>query len=280
MKFSFYDDFELGLVTDQSVLSVAEAVDVGSGPPQQQLEQLIERFDEFQPALKGLATETRRGRPLNEVRLRPPVPNPSQVLCALRNYVGDDRPHSEVPEFFLKSPRSIIGDGDVIELPPDAATVFHHEPELAAVIGRGGTAIAEQDALAHIFGFTGFIDVSARDIGQSYYLRKSFRTFGPMGPLLVTADEIGDPQDLDMRLWVNGKLRQEFSTRQMDHPVARLVSVASRVSGLGVGDVISSGTFHIGMGPLQHGDTVTIETSHIGRLAVHVTDPLRRTWET
>ena len=278
MKFAFYDDFELAVVVGDRLVPVDGRIDLGADqPPQRRLETLISRYDKLKDALAEVADKGKGSVAVGDVRLRAPVPCPTQLICTIRNYL-DGRPRSAYPEFFLKSPRSVIGHGDTVVLPPDEAKVFHHEAELAVVIGQGGEEIPEDEAMSHVFGYTGFIDVSARDIGASYYRKKGFRTFGPMGPYLVTADEIGDPQKLTAKFWVQGKQRQEFSTNQMDNSIARLINVASTVSGLGVGDVISTGTWHQGMGPLQDGDVATMEFEKIGTIAINVSDPSHRSW--
>jgi 2-keto-4-pentenoate hydratase/2-oxohepta-3-ene-1,7-dioic acid hydratase in catechol pathway len=150
---------------------------------------------------------------------------------------------------------------------------------LAVVIKKKGKKIKASEAMEYVFGYTGFIDVSSRGVGNTYFLRKSFDTFGPMGPALVTADEVPDPQDLGVRLWVNDKLRQDFRTSDMAIQIRELIEEASTVCALEPGDVISTGTHHLGLGPIQNGDKVTLEIEHIGRMTVNVTDPLKRKWE-
>lgn len=278
MKFAFYDDFELGLVVDDGIAPLDAALGLGGDTPQGRLETLIRRFEELKEPLAALGERQDVRLPLTSVRLRPPVPRPTQFVCAIRNYL-DGRPRSAEPDFFLKSPRTLMGDQDTVELPPVEAHVFQHEAEVALVIGRDGTDVPKEEAMSHVFGYTAFLDISARKIGNSFYLRKSFRTFGPLGPVLVTADEIVEPQALGVRMWVNDTLRQTFNTSQMDHSIDELISTVSRVSGLGVGDVIATGTYHLGMGPVQDGDVATVEIDQIGRLTAHVSDPSKRVWE-
>lgn len=278
MKFAFFDDYELGVVSGGRIRPLEPRLDLGTGSPQARLEALVEGYERLAPAIHEIAASDAAGPAVGDVRLRPPVPRPTQIVCAFRNYF-DNRPRSDI-DFFLKSPLSVVGDGDEVVLPDVAASKFQHEPELAAVIGRRvHSPVPEASALDCVFGYTGFIDVSARDIGVSYYRRKSYRTFGPMGPLLVTADEFGDPHAVRTRLWVNGELRQDFSTGQMACTIADLVADASRVTGFEVGDVLSTGTYHIGMGNLRDGDVVVQELEGIGRLTVTVRDPAGRRWE-
>lgn len=278
MIFCFYDGGTLGVVRDGRVTEIPEDVVPRASTPQQRLEALIEGYDAAKPALEELsATAASSGRLLADVVLEAPVPAPTQLLCAVKNY-ADDRQGVEA-DFFLKSALCIVPTNSVVELPPAKARVFHHEAELAAVIGVGGTDIPASEAMSHVFGYTGFLDMSARDLGSTYYMKKSPRTFGPLGPVLVTADEIGDPHDLIVTLTSNDTVRQRFSTSQMANRIDRLIEVASAFSGLVPGDVIATGTYHIGMGPIQNGDHVKLEIEGIGVLEVDVVDPLERSWD-
>ncbi len=277
MRFILFDDFRLGVLRGRTVIDASELLHPTVRSVSHEIvPHLISRFGELRPALEVLV-QRGDGVPLESVRLRPPVPRPVQLLCAIRNY-KDGR---EIPEidFFLKSPTSIIGPGDTVELPDVPARVFHHEAELAVVIGRAGRNVPAARAMDYVFGYTGFIDVSARNIGTSFYQRKSFVTFGPMGPVLVSADEIPDPHRLRVRLWVNGELRQDFNTAEMANRIEQLIAAASATSGLLPGDVIATGTHHEGLGPLQGGDVVTLEVECVGQMTVRVADPLGRTWD-
>ena len=130
------------------------------------------------------------------------------------------------------------------------------------MIGRTARQVSEQDALSYVFGYTGLLDITMRG-GEDRSTRKSFDTFTPMGPVLSTADEFGDPGDAELRCWVSGDLRQKASTRDLIWGVARLVSYASSVTTLYPGDVISTGT-PAGVGPLTAGDTIRLELSGLG----------------
>jgi 2-keto-4-pentenoate hydratase/2-oxohepta-3-ene-1,7-dioic acid hydratase in catechol pathway len=278
MIFCFFNGGELGIVDAGQVTAVPESLVPAASSPQGRLLALIDRYPAVRDDLAALAANPAlTHEPVENVRLEAPVPDPRQLLCAVKNYT-DDRTGPEA-DFFLKSPLSIVPTGATVTLPPAEARVFHHEPELAAVIGTGGVNIPAAEAMQHVFGYTGFLDLSARDVGTSYYMKKSFHGFGPMGPVLVTADEIADPHDLTVQLWVNGQLRQRFSTGQMANRIDRLIEVASSVSGLAPGDVIATGTYHIGMGPIQDGDQVTMSVEGIGELSVAVTDPKGRSWD-
>jgi 2-keto-4-pentenoate hydratase/2-oxohepta-3-ene-1,7-dioic acid hydratase in catechol pathway len=273
MRLAFFDDNRLGVVHSGGVAEIGDDL-VPDGPPQQRLVDLISRFEALRPELERLAAEP--GLAIDQVRFAAPVPRPTQLLCCIGNY--QDPRSKGVIDFFLKSPLVIVGDGARVELPPEPARVFHHEAELAVVIGRAGRDVPVERAMDHVFGYTGFCDVSARDLGGSYYQKKSWATFGPMGPALVTKDAVDDPQALHLSLSVNGETRQDFSTELMEHPVAEVVARASQISGLAPGDVIATGTYHVGMGPIEDGDRVTLELEGVGVISFDVADPLRRTW--
>ena len=182
---------------------------------------------------------------------------------------------------FHKSPNAVIGDGDTMLLPDVPASIFEGEAEVAVVIGRHASNVAAADAMRHVFGYVNFIDGSARGLlptGNSFYQMKSRATFAPMGPFIVTADEIPDPQNLQVRLWVNGELKQNFNTSDMAHKIARCIAWISSIHTLEPGDVIATGTNHRGLSAFQDGDRVEIEIEGLGRLAINIKDDLKRTW--
>src|ERR687886_627021 len=135
--------------------------------------------------------------------------------------------------------------------------------------------------MEYVFGYTNFVDGSARGMqpaAQSFYQMKSRDTFAPIGPYLVTADEIANPQKLAIKLWVNGQLMQSFNTDDMAHNIARCVEWVSSIHTLEPGDILATGTNHRGLNPFQDGDSVELETEGLGRLRISVRDPLRRQW--
>lgn len=285
MRIAFYDEFRLGVVTGSAgtlaVVDVDELVGIAL-QPQQRLVRLIEQWGQLRPELDERVRSS-AGVPLAQVRLRAPVPRPVQFLCATVNYIEPDMQMpagitADNADFFLKSPLSISGPDDVVELPDVPAKIFHHEAELAAVVGPGGDNIRAGDAYEHIFGWTAAIDVSARGVGNAFYKQKSQHTFGPIGPWIVTRDEIADPQDLGIQLRVNGQLRHDFRTSAMLHKIPRLIEIASKTSGLVTGDLIATGTNHAGMGPMQDGDEIVLSIEQVGDLRVTVRDERGRTW--
>jgi 2-keto-4-pentenoate hydratase/2-oxohepta-3-ene-1,7-dioic acid hydratase in catechol pathway len=242
---------------------------------------LIARFAEYRGRLEDAA---RRGTavPVARVRLRPPLPKPTNVVCMAVNYMEDGTRSEPAPiNAFLKSPGAIIGPGDTMVLPDVPATIFEGEAEVAVVIGRRASRVTAADAMSYVFGYTNFIDGSARGLppsGNTFYQMKSRDTFAPIGPALVTADEIPDPHRLQVRLWVNGELKQSFNTDDMAHTIPRCIEWVTSIHTLEPGDVLATGTNHRGLSAFMNGDVVELETERLGRLRFSVRDDLKRTW--
>jgi 2-keto-4-pentenoate hydratase/2-oxohepta-3-ene-1,7-dioic acid hydratase in catechol pathway len=166
-------------------------------------------------------------------------------------------------------------------LPDVPATIFEGEAEVALVIGKRASNVRAADAMSYIFGYMNFIDGSARGLppsGNSFYQMKSRETFAPIGPYIVTADEVRDPQNLQIKLWVNGELKQNFNTSDMAHKIPRCIEWISSIHTIEPGDILATGTNHRGLSAFQDGDTVEIETEKLGRLKFNVKDELKRTW--
>jgi 2-keto-4-pentenoate hydratase/2-oxohepta-3-ene-1,7-dioic acid hydratase in catechol pathway len=277
MKLALFDDFIPGLVHGDRIIDLRDVIGaIAEAPPAERLPRLIANFERLRPALEQAGE--RAGVSLEQVRLRPPLPRPSKIFCCIGNYKEGVEAPLRPLDMFLKSSDAVIGPDDTVELPPVPATIFHHEAELAVVIGQRAKRVAVEEAMAHVFGYTCFIDVSARGIGQRSFIGKSFDTFAPLGPWIVTTDEVGDPQRLQVRLWVDGQPRHDYNTEDMEHPVAEVVAWASQVAALAPGDVIACGTNHQGIGPIQDGEVVEIEIERIGRMRVRVRDPRQRRW--
>ncbi len=283
MKILYFDDFKLGVLNNQGeVVDVSALVQgIPHIGPHDLINGLIEHFEDYRIDLQQ-AVETRKGVPLETVRLRPPLPRPVNIDCMAVNYMEDGTRKEPAPiNSFHKSPYSIIGPGDTMVLPDVPATVFEGEAEIALVIGKRATNVPQAEAFDHIFGYINFIDGSARKLppdGNTFYQTKSRDTFAPIGPFIVTADEIQDPQKLQIRLWVNGKLRQNFNTDDMAHKIARCVEFVSAIHTLGPGDILATGTNHRGLNAFQDGDLVELETEGLGRLSINIRDDLKRTW--
>jgi 2-keto-4-pentenoate hydratase/2-oxohepta-3-ene-1,7-dioic acid hydratase in catechol pathway len=241
--------------------------------------------------LPGIRAELTRAakegpvRPLDEVRLRAPALNPSKIVAAASNYadhvvemhgvqertLGRVEPWMMNFDVFLKAPSAISGPEDDIVLPAEilaAGHEIHHEAELVVVMGTGGKDIPEPAALDHVAGYTLGLDITVRSEGDRSR-RKSYDTFSPLGPWLVTADEINDPADLDIRLSVNGTERQHVHTGAMITKVPAIVAHASSVMTLLPGDLIFTGA-PPGVGPISPGDELVTSISRIGELRLRV----------
>jgi 2-keto-4-pentenoate hydratase/2-oxohepta-3-ene-1,7-dioic acid hydratase in catechol pathway len=194
---------------------------------------------------------------LDEVELLAPIPRPSKnIFCVGRNYaehaaeslraVGREVKLPLAPNIFTKAVTAVTSPNANIPYDANVSTQLDWEVELGVVIGRGGRHIAREEALSHVFGYTVVNDLSARDIqnrsGMQWFLGKSLDGSCPMGPVIVTADEIPDPQSLAMRLAVNGAVKQEDTTAHMLFDVAAIIAEISRILTLEPGDIIATGT--------------------------------------
>jgi 2-keto-4-pentenoate hydratase/2-oxohepta-3-ene-1,7-dioic acid hydratase in catechol pathway len=282
MKLLFFDDFRLGVLKGDSVVDVtAVTKDIPHVHPQDLIRGVIERFAELRGALDKAAAAG-KGVPVGSVRIRPPLPRPVNIDCMAVNYMEDGTRAEPAPiNAFHKSPSGVIGHGDTMVLPDAPATIFEGEAELALVIGKRATNVRATDAMSYVFGYTNFIDGSARGLpptGNTFYQMKSRDTFAPMGPYIVTADEIRDPHKLQIKLWVNGTLMQNFNTDDMAHKIPRCIEWVTAIHTLEPGDVLATGTNHRGLNPFQDGDRVELEVEGLGRLRFNVRDDLKRTW--
>jgi 2-keto-4-pentenoate hydratase/2-oxohepta-3-ene-1,7-dioic acid hydratase in catechol pathway len=282
MKLVFYNNFILGVVRGDAVVDVSEVVRaIPHTSPQDLLNRLITDFSSYKGRLEE-AAQRGAGVPLSQVRLRPPVPKPADIVAMAVNYMEDGTRSEPAPKnAFHKSPHSIIGDGDTMVLPDVPATIFEGEAELALVIGKRATQVKAADAYQYIFGYMNFIDGSARGLkpdGNTFFQMKSRDTFAPLGPWLVTADEIPDPHQLSVRLWVNGILKQNFNTSDMAHKIPQVIEWVTSIHTLEPGDIIATGTNHRGLSAFQDGDAIELEVAGLGRLHINVKDDLKRTW--
>ena len=167
-------------------------------------------------------------------------------------------------------------------LPDVAATIFEGEAEMAVVIGKRAERVPAARAMDHVFGYISFIDGSARGLpppGNVFFQMKSRDTFAPIGPFLVTADEIPDPHALAVRLSVNGEVKQNFNTSDMAHKIPRCIEWVTSIHTLEPGDILATGTNHRGLSAFQDGDRVELEVAGLGRLHINIRDELKRRWE-
>ncbi len=217
--------------------------------------------------------------PLADVSLLAPILKPGKIVAIGLNYLNhcleQGKTPPERPTIFTKFSTAVNHPGGDIRWDPSMTQMVDYEAELAVVIGKRAYRVGEEDAYEYVAGYTCLNDVTARDLqrGDKQWVRgKSLDTFAPMGPLLVTADELPDPHGLAIRCWVNGELRQESNTDQLIHTVPKLIAFCSHAFTLEPGDIITTGTPG-GVGVysdppvfLKPGDEVTVEIESIGRL--------------
>jgi len=216
--------------------------------------------------------------PIHGIRFLPPV-EPSKIVCVGRNYLehaaefGNQLP--DQPLLFLKAPSAVIGNGDTIELPPESQQV-DHEGELGIVIGRKARNIgANDDPLSYVLGYTCVNDVTARDLQRKdvqFTRAKSFDTFCPVGPFIVTDL---NPLDLEVTTRLNGETKQRARTSAMAFPVPFLVRYIAGIMTLYAGDLIATGT-PAGASKMKHGDVVEVEVEGIGVLCNQVNDSRKK----
>ncbi|HEY7936926.1 MAG TPA: fumarylacetoacetate hydrolase family protein [Candidatus Limnocylindrales bacterium] len=269
----------LGVVADGYAIAAARLVPDGPAT----LTALLAGGDDPLEALRAAADPARiraAGEPLEQFQLAAPVPRPGKIIAIGRNYADHATEGGAVappaPLIFAKWPSSVIGPNEAIRWDPVLTAEVDYEAELAVVIGRRARRISEADALSHVLGYTCLNDVSARDLqfGDGQWVRgKSLDTFCPMGPQLVTLDELRDPNDLAIAATVNGEKRQAARTSEMLFSVSRIIAHCSQAFTLEPGDVIATGT-PSGVGVyrdpptfLADGDVIRISIEGIGDLA-------------
>jgi 2-keto-4-pentenoate hydratase/2-oxohepta-3-ene-1,7-dioic acid hydratase in catechol pathway len=282
VKLLFFDDFKLGVLKGDTVVDVSQAVqNVPHTGPHDLINGVIARFGEYRQLLEDAAARG-RGVPVSGVRIRPPLPRPGNIVAMAVNYMEDGTRKEPAPiNAFLKSPSAVIGHGDTMVLPDAPATIFEGEAEVALVIGKRATNVRAAEAMDYVFGYVNFIDGSARGLlptGNTFYQMKSRDTFAPMGPYLVTADEMADPHRVQLRLSVNGAVKQNFNTSDMAHKIPRCIEWVTSIHTLEPGDVLATGTNHRGLSAFQNGDVIEFETVGLGKLRFDVRDDLKRTW--
>ena len=278
MKLAFFNDYQLGVITDDGIVDLSDALSgISYRTPQELIRTVIEDFDSLGSTIADAAANG-TAIALDGVSFKAPVPRPGQLVCLAGNYIEPDSPSRGDFNAFLKSQTGIIATKDTVELPEADVTVFHFEPELAIVIGKTAKHLSEDNALDCVFGYTQFIDVSARGLPGGFFLGKSWHTFAPMGPALVTADEVGDGNALGVQLWINDGLQHDFSTNSMARFIPELLAEVTNVVTLEPGDVVSTGTHHEALTAIGDGDTVRLSVEGFGpELTVSVSDPLKRT---
>lgn len=267
MKLATFADERLGVIDGNEIIDVTTVFEDLGAPPTWRsalTADVLGRLQSLDPALPR--------HPLETVSLSVPVPDARKIVAAPVNYLAHqaemDWP-TTVHQLgvFLKAPSSMIAHRGTVALPySDVRT--DQEGELALVIGRRARHVSPAQALDYVAGYTCLLDITIRST-EDRSSRKSFDTFTPIGPWITTADEVGDPEDLQLRCWVNDELRQDARTSGLIVGVAMLIAYASAVMTLEPGDIVSTGTPE-GVGPLRDGDTIVVEVERVGRLQVAV----------
>jgi 2-keto-4-pentenoate hydratase/2-oxohepta-3-ene-1,7-dioic acid hydratase in catechol pathway len=276
-------DLRPGLLAEEGVVDISSAVQLGH-TPQLTMQGIIDGFESLRPALEKLA-QMGEAIPVERVRLGPPLPRPGKIVNCIANYWEHAQREPRELNMFLKNPDAVVGPDDVIRLPEFTQPwAFMHEAELAIVFKGPSKAIAEASWREAVFGYTCLIDVTARGEGRTTWKRgswlgKSFDTFAPIGPCIVTADEIPDPNNLHVQFWNNGQLRHNYNTDDMEHRVPELIAFVTSFMTMNSGDLLACGTNHEGLGFLQDGEKVEIQIHGIGKMSLDVVDPLKRVWE-
>ena len=282
MKIARFDGGRIGVVRDGRIYDVTAAcgVDPAEWPPVG-IVRTIAAFGTLRSKIEAAAASG-AGIPLTEVRLETPIPWPHKLLALPNNFKAHGAEmraaggfgstagglSADAAGFFMKSSGSLSGPSDPIVIPNRPDRLFHHECELALVIGKRGRNIPLERALDHIFGYACLLDITMRG-PEERVMRKSYDTFCPVGPWIATSDEVGNPDDISLRLWVNGQLRQQAPTTDMIVGICEAIVNCSAVTTLEPGDIIASGTM-AGVGPIVDGDEVTIEIDRVGKMTIPV----------
>jgi 2-keto-4-pentenoate hydratase/2-oxohepta-3-ene-1,7-dioic acid hydratase in catechol pathway len=276
MKIVIFNEDVLGIVKGDSVVDVSHLADWNALIPRESFLRLMDNFDEIKVRIES-EIETCPSYLLSNVTLKSPVPGTGKIWAAPVNYRNHQKEMNELfnnaPRtieelgLFLKSPDSLSGPNDPIVLPfKDRRT--DHEAELGYVIGKKAKNISSSEAKDYIFGYFALLNISIRGNEERTW-RKSFDTFTPIGPWIVTSDEIENPNDLDMQLWVNDELRQDGNTKYLIYDCFKCFEVANQDMTLQPGDIIATGT-PAGVGPIKSGDRVRIKIERIGEFTVDV----------
>ncbi|MFC9599373.1 fumarylacetoacetate hydrolase family protein [Peribacillus butanolivorans] len=281
-SFSVKSDHHIGIVQDDQIISLTA---LGPDDFPACMKTFIERGSELRKRAEQLIEQ--RGNDdakfsLSEVKFLPPIAQPEKIICVGLNYIdhcketGMEPPTS--PVIFSKYANAIVGHNDVIEIPINSKEV-DFEAELAIVIGKKAKNVSEEEANDYVFGYTIMNDISARDLqfqdGQ-WSRGKTADTFAPIGPVVVTHDEVGDPHELAISLELNGEMMQDSNTSNLIFTVPQIISFLSQSMTLKPGDLIATGTPPgVGMGRnpkvwLKNGDRMNVSIERIGTLSNHV----------
>ena len=292
MKLAAIKPNDLAIVKSDGLIAIGETLSrAGALPRESTMLDLIARYDYIKGQLENIAAKATASA-LDTKLLKPPVENPSKIWAAAGNYkrgsegLGDARgrgnagktsPEELLENIFLKPPSSIAGPEDNILIPKNADSIFP-ELELCVVIGKKARHLSKEQALEAVFGYTIMLDVTARGYGLSKNLsgtrnvRKGFETFAPIGPWITTKDDIPEPHNLWMKLWINGELKQSAKTDAMINDIATQISFLSQVTTLCPGDLITTGNPDSPefQEKLKPGDVLKAEIERIGAMNLGV----------
>jgi 2-keto-4-pentenoate hydratase/2-oxohepta-3-ene-1,7-dioic acid hydratase in catechol pathway len=274
MKLARFNQGQIGIVVDDQHLvdiSAIAGVDPQEWPPIGAT-RVIAQFDALRPAIAQALPSLPR-LALADVQLLTPVPWPNKVIAFPVNYHDHGREmqanyRATHQGFFLKPNSSLSGAGEPVVLPNVPTREVHHESELGIVIGKQGRDIPRDQWREHVFGYACLLDMVVRGREERVF-RKAYDSFCPVGPWIVTADEVGDPTNLEMELWINGERRQHANTRDLVLDIPGMVEMASAVMTLYPGDIIASGT-PAGVGRVAAGDKIRIRIERVGEMTVDV----------
>ena len=261
-----------GLLLQDRIVSLAELVPT-TRAPQDALCAIIDGFEALKPAIERLGASGER-LPLDSVQLRAPMPWPGKILSSTSVCRAERAVSPEPLLMTLKTAECVIGPGDDIELPETLEPwALSPEAELAVVIKGPAKRVTAENWRSAVFGFTCAIDVAARGgpaaMGRDHWVAKS-DTLCPLGPCIVTADEVPDPAQLHVRSWLNGQSRQDFSGVTGDYDIGQQIAFITTVMTLNSGDILLLGSSQQDAGELQSGDRAEAEIEGIGRLSVGV----------
>lgn len=273
MRIARFDGGRIGVVDGDTIVDVTAicGVDPAEWPAVGPL-RLIRDFAALRPAIEAALPSAPR-LPLADVRLETPVPWPNKVIAYPVNYHAHGREMQATYRatnqgFFLKPSSAVSGPNDPVELPSVPGREVHHESELAIIIGKEVRGLKREDWREAVFGYACLLDMVVRGREERVF-RKAYDTFCPVGPWIVTADEVTDPANLDMKLWVGDELRQSANTRDLVLDIPGMIETASAVMTLYPGDIIATGTPE-GVGPVVDGDVIRIVIDQVGEMNVPV----------
>lgn len=273
MKIARFNEGRIGVVVGDEVVDVTQAagVDLQQWPAIGPV-QMIANWNEVRPRIEA-AVATGERFPVASVRWLTPVPWPNKVIAYPVNYNDHGQEmqanyRATHQGFFLKPASSLCGASDVIELPDLPGREVHHEAELGIIIGKRGRDVRREDWKDYVFGYACLMDMVVRGREERVF-RKAYDTFCPVGPWITTADEVTDPANLKMKLWVNGELRQSANTKDLVLDIPGMIEMAASVMTLEPGDIIATGT-PAGVGQIVEGDTVLIRIDELGEMQMKV----------